>query len=170
MFKYLLLIVIMFVGSLNANSKDLECICLSVDKEFAKELKVLIKKYKPSIKITSLDKKNIDISDKVIAKIELKQKIQEKKNQQKELDTLVESGKKLFISRCVSCHGKKANEEAYGKARALNSLTLEDMQTSIKGYQDGNYDNGFAMIMSPIASGLLEEDVKALYKYIQSLK
>ena len=60
--------------------------------------------------------------------------------------------------------------EAYNRSRALNTLTLEEIKTSIKGYQTDQYDRGLAMIMKPYANSLMVEDIEAIYQYIQTLK
>lgn len=79
-------------------------------------------------------------------------------------------GKKIYTSTCSRCHGVKAEEEAYNSARALNSLTLEDMKVSIRDYTLHEKDNGMAILMKPYAETLNYITIPQIYKYIQTLK
>ena len=108
----------------------------------------------------------------VALKAQLKQ-MQKENKKQKEIDESkisIEKGKKLYLNTCIRCHGKDAKEEAYNTARPLNSLTLEDMEVSIRDYGLSEKDNGYAMIMTPYADMLTSEDIKNVYNYLQTLK
>jgi len=96
----------------------------------------------------------------------------DEKNQKKIDDTKlsVEDGKKIYKLHCIRCHGKNANIEAYGSAKALNSLTLEDMEISIRDYRLDRKDNGMAILMKPFSELLGSSDIKKVYDYIQTLK
>jgi len=82
----------------------------------------------------------------------------------------IKNGEKLYQSTCKRCHGEKADKEAYNSARALNTLSLEDIEVSIRDYTFDEKDNGMAILMKPYADGLLSEDMSDIYNYIQILK
>ncbi|MCK5110704.1 MAG: c-type cytochrome [Arcobacteraceae bacterium] len=79
-------------------------------------------------------------------------------------------GKNIYLSKCQSCHGAKADKEAYNKSRALNSLTLQEIQAALRGYREDMYDRGLAIMMKPYASILMDNEEEAVYNYIQTLK
>jgi len=80
------------------------------------------------------------------------------------------NGKKLYISKCSNCHGKRGEKESYNLSRPLNSLSLDEMKISITDYVLGEKDNGMAIIMTPYANLVTEADLENIYNYIQTLK
>jgi mono/diheme cytochrome c family protein len=104
--------------------------------------------------------------------IDYKQIAKEMKKQEKETKAIddLAKGKKYYIDNCQECHGQKGEIESSGTSRALNKLTLDDMEDAIRKYQWNEYDRGMAMVMKPYASRVVSNDLKAIYKYIQSLK
>lgn len=111
-----------------------------------------------------------------ISSVELKAQLKEireeeiavKKEKEKLDDMAV--GKKIYNLHCTKCHGKNAEEEAYNVARSLNSLTLDDMQISIRDYMLDKRNSSTAMIMKPYAEIITNSDIERIYKYIQTLK
>ncbi len=104
-------------------------------------------------------------------KAQLKQ-LKDDEKKQKEIDDTklsIENGKKLYQNDCIECHGEDARVEAYNSARALGSLTLEDMQVSIRDYNLEEKDNGMAILMKPYADSLMPNDIEDVYNYIQTL-
>ncbi len=87
-----------------------------------------------------------------------------------ENNKLIKQGKKLYLSKCIRCHGAKAQEEAYNTSRALVTLSLDDMRASIRAYSLDEKNNGMAILMKPYAEILTDERIEAIYKYIQTLK
>ncbi len=80
------------------------------------------------------------------------------------------SGKKIYIDKCQSCHGEKADKRAYATSRPLIELSLDDMDQSINDYLYDNYDRGNAHVMKPYATYVSGTKLKEVYSYIQSLK
>ena len=97
-----------------------------------------------------------------------KEKLTKEKSNKNQED--LAHGKKIYKTTCIKCHGAKADEEAYNSARALNTLTLEDLQVSIRGYTLDEKDNGMAILMKPYAESLSSTEQVQVYKYIQTLK
>lgn len=93
---------------------------------------------------------------------------QAKKIEQETVDSTAH-GKELYEKKCQSCH-KDGTISAYNTARPLKNLTLEDMQESIRDYVVGDKDNGIGLLMRPIASSLIKQDVEDIYNYLQSTK
>jgi cytochrome c553 len=163
MFKKIILGLTVATSLLSAE----ETICFKIEGEMGKEIKALVEKYKGSIEnITIKDTTDTNIQNimsKVEAKIEEKKKVETTKN-------ILDNGKILYTTKCQTCHGKKATKLAYNKSRALNTLTLNDMKQSIRGYIMDEYDRGLAILMKPYANILTDEDIKAVYQYIQTVK
>ena len=114
--------------------------------------------------IVAINKNNLKAS---LLEIEKEKKAKQKANK---LNKSLANGKKIYTSDCASCHGEKASKEAYNTSRALNTLSLEDMQVAIRDYTLNTKDNGMAIVMQPYANGLTTKDVEDIYKYIQTLK
>jgi len=114
---------------------------------------------------------SISISNDIL-KVQLKQIKKDEKKQKKIDDNKlsIEDGKKIYKLHCVRCHGENANIEAYGSAKALNSLTLEDMEISIRDYRLDKKDNGMAILMKPYSEMIGSSDTQKIYNYIQTLK
>jgi len=168
MFKKVILGITVFTTILNAQ----QTICFQLDGKMGEELKALVEKYKGSLQGVSINddtNNNVNI-DKIMAQVESQniQKIADKKAQATKVT--FNNGKSIYTAKCQSCHGKKAQKSAYNRSRALNSLTLKEIETSIRGYLMDEYDRGLAILMKPYAVSLSDKDVKDVYQYIQTLK
>jgi cytochrome c553 len=100
------------------------------------------------------------------------EKIQKTKELQKVTDKAVDSledGKRVYETTCKSCHGD-GTISAYNTARPLKSLTLEEMQISIREYSNGGKDNGMAILMIPYATSITSNELKAVYNYLHTVK
>ncbi len=104
------------------------------------------------------------------------QRLEKREKQEKQAkitqfkQTMSKSGKKIYIDKCQSCHGEKADKRAYATSRPLIELSLDDMDQSINDYMYDNYDRGNAHVMKPYAAFLTGTKIKEVYSYIQSLK
>ena len=109
------------------------------------------------------------LEQRILQRLEERKKveIQVKKDEAKQ--RMSRSGKKLYINKCQSCHGEKADEK-YGTSRALDQLDLEEFQTTLRDYMLGEYDRGQAFRMIPYANIMDGSDIKNVYSYIQALK
>ncbi|HIP13471.1 MAG TPA: c-type cytochrome [Arcobacter sp.] len=94
--------------------------------------------------------------------------IEYKKKQESKL--MATKGKKLYRRDCLSCHGENAEIRAYGVSNALNTLTYDEFEVAIRDYDLDEKDNGFAIIMKPIATSLSVPEIKAIHKYLETLK
>lgn len=173
MLKKVILGLVVSISILNAEGQ----ICFKLEGKLGEEIKALVEKYKGSLEAVSIsngESVNVgnveEIMAKVEAKIEAKKIKQVEENKKEKVKQFMADGKKIFTSKCQSCHGVKAEKEAYNKSRALSSLSLEQIKTSIRGYQESSYDRGLAIMMTPYANILMEKDVEAVYEYIQTLK
>jgi len=105
-----------------------------------------------------------DINYKQISKnikIQEKQKLEEKQ---------LNRGKEYYIKTCQKCHGKKGKLETSGTSRPLDTLSLEELKISIRGYTLNEYDRGLGILMIPYASLVSEDDLTNIYEYLQSIK
>ncbi len=117
---------------------------------------------------TSFDEKKLE--EKILKRLE-------KAKEDEAVEKLVQlklgmanNGKKIYENSCITCHGEKADKEAYNTARPLINLSLFDFQQAIRDYTMGEYDRGMAMVMKPQAMSLSTSKIKDIYAYIQTLK
>ncbi|MEQ5803777.1 cytochrome c [Halomonas sp. H10-9-1] len=71
------------------------------------------------------------------------------------------------VGTCVACHGTD------GKGLApiypnLNGQSATYLESSLKAYRDGQRQGGNAMLMTPMAQGLSDEDVADIAAYYSS--
>ena len=71
------------------------------------------------------------------------------------------------VGTCVACHGID------GKGLApiypnLNGQSATYLESSLKAYRDGQRQGGNAMLMTPMAQGLSDEDVADIAAYYSS--
>jgi len=103
---------------------------------------------------------------KRLEKIQTKQ-IEIKKEEKR--ITNMAKGKNIYDSTCKRCHGD-GTKRAYNTARALKSMTLEQMQVSIRDIANGEQDNGMGILMMPYANLLSSQDLKDVYNYLNRTK
>ena len=85
-------------------------------------------------------------------------------------DTLMlEEGKKVYETTCKSCHGN-GSISAYNTAKPLKQMSLEEMELSIRDYNNGSKDNGMAILMTPYANMVTKKEIKSIYIYLKTLK
>jgi cytochrome c553 len=98
----------------------------------------------------------------------LKIRQQEKQKEKKLLKMKdIQQGKKIYTTKCSSCHGEKGEKKAYGVSRRLKDMSLKEMQMAIRDYSLKEKDNGMAIIMEPYL--IISNDIKKVYKYLQEV-
>lgn len=85
------------------------------------------------------------------------------------LTSLSADGATLF-KKCAGCHGMKAEKKALGKSHVIQGWEVSKIKTALKGYQNGTYGGPMKAVMKGQAASLKDADIKALAKYIHSLK
>ncbi len=80
-----------------------------------------------------------------------------------------EDGKKLYIS-CAGCHGAKAEKKALGASKVIAGWDANKVEEALKGYKAGTYGGAMKGVMQGQAAKLNEAQIKALAKYISTLK
>ena len=79
-------------------------------------------------------------------------------------------GAAIYQSKCFSCHGDKAAKAALNKSQIIAGWDAAKIVASVNGYKDGSYGGAMKGVMKPIASGLSDEDLKAVAATIASYK
>jgi len=79
-------------------------------------------------------------------------------------------GAAIYQSKCFSCHGDKASKAAMNKSQIIAGWDAAKITTALAGYKDGSYGAAMKGVMKPIASGLTDEDAKAVAATIASFK
>ena len=78
-------------------------------------------------------------------------------------------GAEIYKSKCFSCHGDKAAKAALNKSQIIAGWDAEKTVKSLTGYKNGE-GGPMKAVMKPIASGLSDEDMKAVAETIASFK
>ena len=78
-------------------------------------------------------------------------------------------GEAIYKSKCFSCHGDKASKAALNKSQIIAGWDAAKIIASVNGYKNGE-GGPMKGVMKPIASGLSDEDLKAVAATIASYK
>ncbi|MDD4506293.1 MAG: c-type cytochrome [Sulfurospirillaceae bacterium] len=78
-------------------------------------------------------------------------------------------GEAVYKSKCASCHGDRASKSALNKSQVIAGWDDQRIIQSIADYKEGK-GGPMKGIMKPIATGLNDDDVKAVAKTIASYK
>ena len=79
-------------------------------------------------------------------------------------------GAALYQSKCFSCHGDKASKSALNKSQIIAGWDAAKITAAVTGYKDGSYGGAMKGVMKPIATGLNDEELKAVATTIASYK
>ena len=110
-----------------------------------------------------------DMEARIMDKLE-KKKVEEKKAKEiKEIKDAAIAGENTYVNKCQSCHGTNGEKNAYNTSRPLKDLSIEDMTISIRDYKLGTKNSGNAIIMTPYANYLNENDIKGIYSYLNKI-
>lgn len=110
-----------------------------------------------------------DMEARILEKIEKKKEEEKKAKELERKVSLQDDGEKIYTTKCQSCHGEKGELEAKGFSRPLNTLSQEDMRSSISGYLNGTYNRGMANIMQPISSTITFETLEKVSAYLDKV-
>lgn len=103
----------------------------------------------------------------IIAKLEQNKKAEEKAKVEKELQESKINAQAIYVDKCQSCHG--ANGEIVKGDRAVNSMSIEDMQETLKDYTLG-LNGKESSIHGPVhVSNLNNKTIKGIYIYLKDL-
>ena len=105
----------------------------------------------------------------IIAKLEKKKEEEVKAKEIQEVQEAAIDGEKIYTNKCQTCHGANGEKSAYNSARPLKSLSVEDMEESIKNYKNGKVDSSNATIMTPYANYLDSKTVKGIHAYLNKI-
>jgi cytochrome c len=79
------------------------------------------------------------------------------------------NGKLLFMQKCASCHGQKAEKAALGKSQVIAGWEAARTEAALNGYKDGTYGGAMKGLMAGQVSILDAGQIKALSEYISTL-
>ena len=118
---------------------------------------------------TSFTGNQAQMEANIIAKLEKKKEEEIKAKEIQEVQEATINGEKIYTNKCQTCHGANGEKSAYNSARPLKSLSVEDMEESIKNYKNGRVDSSTATIMTPYASYLDSKTVKGIHAYLNKI-
>lgn len=73
----------------------------------------------------------------------------------------------VIYSKCVACHGAKADLKALGKSEPIAGWDAQKIVADLEGYKNGTINRyGMAASMKAIVSPLSKEDMEAVAEYI----
>lgn len=82
-------------------------------------------------------------------------------------NTLMATDVKALAKSCAACHGVKFEKKALGKSKIVNMMSEAEIEKDLMDFKSGANKNP---IMTAQAKKLSDEDIKALAKYIPTLK
>ena len=78
---------------------------------------------------------------------------------------------KELYERCSTCHGDRAEEQAFGKSKIIANLKEDEIIKALNAYKNGTKDEvGLGRIMESQVYSLEEDDIAKLADYITSFK
>lgn len=78
-------------------------------------------------------------------------------------------GNAMFVQKCASCHGNKAEKSALNKSQVIADFNEQQLKDSLHGYQTGTYGKEMKSLMQGQVKSLSPEQINALAKYISTL-
>ncbi|MGL2501332.1 c-type cytochrome [Helicobacter pylori] len=82
-------------------------------------------------------------------------------------NALMATDVKALAKGCAACHGVKFEKKALGKSKIVNMMTEAEIEKDLMDFKSGTHKNP---VMTAQAKKLSDEDIKALAKYIPTLK
>lgn len=82
-------------------------------------------------------------------------------------NTLMATDVKALVKGCAACHGVKFEKKALGKSKIVNMMSEKEIEEDLMAFKNGANKNP---VMTSQAEKLSDEDIKALAKYIPTLK
>ncbi|MCQ2836445.1 cytochrome c [Helicobacter pylori] len=82
-------------------------------------------------------------------------------------NTLMATDVKALVKGCAACHGVKFEKKALGKSKIVNMMSEKEIEEDLMAFKTGANKNP---VMTAQAKKLSDEDIKALAKYIPTLK
>ena len=74
---------------------------------------------------------------------------------------------KELYEKCSTCHGDKAEEQAFGKSKIIAELSKEEIIIALKAYKEGTKDEvGLGRLMESQVYYLEPVDMERLAEYI----
>ncbi|MCG3719743.1 c-type cytochrome, partial [Aliarcobacter butzleri] len=103
----------------------------------------------------------------ILAKLEQKKQAEEKAKIEKEVQEAKVDAQNIYVNQCQTCHGAKG--EVVKAGVALNSLSVEDMQSSLKDYELGRNGKESSLNAAIHTSNLNSKTIKGIYAYLKDL-
>ncbi len=82
-------------------------------------------------------------------------------------NNLMATDVKALAKSCAACHGVKFEKKALGKSKIVNMMSEAEIEKDLMDFKSGANKNP---VMTTQAKKLSNEDIKALAKYIPTLK
>ncbi|GAA8691610.1 cytochrome c [Helicobacter pylori] len=82
-------------------------------------------------------------------------------------NALMATDVKTLAKSCAACHGVKFEKKALGKSKIVNMMSEAEIEKDLMDFKSGANKNP---VMTAQAKKLSDEDIKALAKYIPTLK
>ncbi|MGD9654175.1 MAG: cytochrome c [Sulfuricurvum sp.] len=71
-----------------------------------------------------------------------------------------------LYAKCVTCHGAGGEKVALGKSKIIKDMSVDELVTSMKGYQDGTYGGAQKGLMKNQMKNFDDTQIKLLAEYI----
>ncbi len=72
------------------------------------------------------------------------------------------------LSSCKGCHGTNFEKVALGKSKIVQSMSKEEIISSLKGYRDGTYGGAMKGVMKQAVASLNDAEIEAMATEIKN--
>jgi cytochrome c553 len=128
----------------------------------------------PKVQTVDIGKKvEENIKEDVVQKVDKKEEEIAKHIKKAEKEKVVESeadGWFLYLSNCKSCHGERGQKKALGASRLIGGWEAIRTEAALNGFKEGTYGGKMKATMESRVKKLSTAEIKALAKYIATLK
>ena len=76
-----------------------------------------------------------------------------------------------LYKQCVTCHGEKGEKTALGgRSKVINTMSKEEIVTSLKGYRDKTYGGSMKVVMEKQLASFTDAQIDEVASHIMQIK
>ena len=84
--------------------------------------------------------------------------------------SLMASNGASLYSKCIACHGAKAEKKALNKSQIIQGWEASKIESALNGYKDGSYGGAMKGLMRAQVASYDDAKIKTVSEYISTLK
>jgi len=139
------------------------------------DIKIQASNYIYIFKKDEINMANVDmdlLEKKIVEKLEKKKEEKLKVAKEKLRIGKISSGKKIYLNKCQTCHGKNGQILVSNTSRDISSFSIQQFKETLTGYRndDKDYYRGREAEMKAFAMSVNSNDINNIFVYLKSLK